>query len=460
MAKKIDIIKINKNRFKAFVMFTKEPNLISLFEELEHYSTADSQILGTITIDIQDMDFNCAILCRDETGIFRAVDIKTSIEKIEEAREWLLANMKWLALTEKFIHEQGGISSGVDLFKIVVSPDKIHPYFKVLNESKSFAPAKAILTELSKFFTDIDGNFVEQFQSSGFDSRLWELYMFCFLTEQGFKIYRQDERPDFIVNKSGERVGIEAVIVGRRGQIKGITSPLLAPLNRPPIINDFKIENEKKEMILKYSSALVQKLKMRYWELPNVANQPFILSIADFHDDLSMTWSFNDILEYLYGYKYSYYYNENSKLVIKPEKVTHYTKKNGSTVESGFFFLPECENVSGILFSSMGTLPKFTRMGIEAGFKREGINVLRCGTHYNHKEGASKPDFFSYEVNEKGEETWSEGMNLYHNPNAKFPIDKSLFQNIAHHRFENKFIVSENPKFHPFNSFQMSVQNY
>lgn len=66
------------------------------------------------------------------------------------------------------------------------------------------------------YFIDIDGNFVEQFQSAGFDSRLLELYLNAYLTEEQLFINREHNAPDFIVKKYGKSVAIEAVIVGRR----------------------------------------------------------------------------------------------------------------------------------------------------------------------------------------------------------------------------------------------------
>ena len=36
------------------------------------------------------------------------------------------------------------------------------------------------------YFQDVDGNFVQQFQSTGFDARLWELYLYALFTEQGY----------------------------------------------------------------------------------------------------------------------------------------------------------------------------------------------------------------------------------------------------------------------------------
>lgn len=50
-----------------------------------------------------------------------------------------------------------------------------------------------------------------------------------------------------------------------------------------------------------FGSAIYDKVKKKYWEKKHVQNKPFLIAIADFHDTMSMTWSFNSLVEYLYG---------------------------------------------------------------------------------------------------------------------------------------------------------------
>ncbi len=66
------------------------------------------------------------------------------------------------------------------------------------------------------YFVDVDGNFVEQFQSTGFDSRVWELYLNSYFKEEELFVNRENNTPDFIVEKYGVKIAIEAVIVGRK----------------------------------------------------------------------------------------------------------------------------------------------------------------------------------------------------------------------------------------------------
>ena len=450
--KEIVIKRINESRFKAFVMFIKEPQLTYLFSELEYYSNEDGTILGTLTIDNYDNDYNYSILCRDEVGIFRCFDLKTSIEFIDEAREWLISKMKWHTTLGITMYEQGELKAGVDLFTVVVDKSKLHPYFNTLNEKSQYYPAKKIITEMSKHFIDIDGNFVEQFQSlNGFDSRLWELYLFFFLTEQKFKIIRKDERPDFILSKSGTEIAIEAVIVDRKK-------------SNPPTYNKSFIEKSKEkikeensnDMPLRYGSPLYSKLTKKYWELPNVSGKPLIIAIADFHDDLSMTWSFNAILDYLYGLNFSFIHDKDGNLKISSHEIGTYKKPNGSEINAGFFFQDDVENISAVIFSSTATISKFNRIGIQAGFKVNKNSVIRYGAKYKHDANASLPDMFVYEVNENCCETWTEGINIFHNPNAKIPLNLELFDDVAHHKLKDGQIHSITPEFHPYFSYNLT----
>jgi len=69
---------------------------------------------------------------------------------------------------------------------------------------------------------------------------------------------------------------------------------------------------------------------------------------------------------------------------------------------------------------------------------------------YNKDPNSSKPIIFHYEVTEDSAETWAEGLNLLHNPNAKMQVDPDIFPTIAHHFLrKDGNIESRMPEFHP-----------
>ena len=168
-----------------------------------------------------------------------------------------------------------------------------------------------------------------------------------------------------------------------------------------------------------------------------------------------MTWSHSSLLMYLYGIKHEHEYVDN-KLVITPEKIDfHY--KGEEPIPSGFFEQENSENISAVLSTSCGTISKFNRIGRQAGFGAKDVIMLRTGTCHNHDPNAALPKMFKYYVNEQAKEIWGEGISIYHNPNAKHPLEPGFFNQVAHHHFEKGQIVSYLPDFFPYNSFTHNI---
>lgn len=451
MEKEKDIVKeISRNRFNLLVLNSRHPYAKFLVRELEFYSNYNFTIIGSILFDYTDRDYNCLIMCRDENKKFKAFDTHsdgTSLKTLAAAQKWIKRKIKDYTRNKIEIVEQGDKQKGVELFIDVTNPSNMHPYYILLRDHISKYPAKRAIMEIGNHFADIDGNFVDQFQSkNGFDSRLWEIYLFAFFTEEGFLFDRSHYRPDFIITKGDDIIGVEAVIVAR-------------PNNNPPTIDPNEIKHKtldeinleiSNDMPLRFGSSLYSKMKMKYWEDEHLSGKPLVLAIADFHADQSMIWSFSALVNYLYGLNYKANYDKEGKLEILPEKIDPYTKSNGEKIEAGFFFSPDSENISAILFSSTATVSKFSRMGIQAGFGIKGHTVIRMGAKVDHDPNASTPIAFSYLVDENCEESWGEGVNLFHNPNAIHKIDKSLFPNVAHHYLKDEHIHSISPEFHPY----------
>jgi hypothetical protein len=84
--------------------------------------------------------------------------------------------------------------------------------------------------------------------------------------------------------------------------------------------------------------------------------------------------------------------------------------------------------------------------------------MIRVGTCYDHAPNASVPKMFRYEVDEKCNETWAEGLSMYHNPNALYPVPEDLFPSIAHHHFKDGLIVSKLPEFFPYASYTINIK--
>jgi hypothetical protein len=62
---------------------------------------------------------------------------------------------------------------------------------------------------------DRDGNFVQQFQSDGFDARTWELYLFAVFHSLSFAIDQGHPQPDFLLEGRGVQWAVEATTANR-----------------------------------------------------------------------------------------------------------------------------------------------------------------------------------------------------------------------------------------------------
>lgn len=201
-------------------------------------------------------------------------------------------------------------------------------------------------------------------------------------------------------------------------------------------------------MPMKFGSSLTSKLAKKdkdgrnYWERGDASDKPFLLAIADFHipggaDEIgSMTYTHSALWPYLYGHRVEWEMIEG-QLVVRAVKTPNHSYK-GKIIETGFFDLAGAENISAIIFSNAGTIAKFDRMGIVAGFIPEGFKYMRAGFRFNPALNAVHPTPFMEEVGSPDYvEHWSDELQIFHNPNAKRPLDEKIFEGITQHFFRD-----------------------
>jgi hypothetical protein len=448
---------LTPERYNAFVAWTRSPIADVVGEETDFFSTKDENLIGVVIKDLTDRDFGFVTLGRDEKGRFRAIDVKVSMTRTD-ARHALLQNLKRHSETGETVFPQGDVdrdAAGVDLFTPVTTDDNLHPMFKLISEGDHWIPARSILSEMMRHFTDVDGNFVEQFQTTGFDSRTWELYLFAALLELGLFVEKPTPAPDFVVRMGRKKVFIEAVTVNPTGNV-----PLPKPEDNPVVRSPEEItELLKTKIPIKFASPLWSKLNRTnpYWEMEAVAGHPLVFAIADFHEKQSMLWTSTALMNYLYGVTHDFLYDDKGQLIVTPIKLeTH--EYEGKQIPSGFFLQEKAENISGILFSASGTISKFNRMGRLAGFGLPEQRMIRSGFCHRHDDNAALPAQFMHEM-KQGEvrETWAEGLSMFHNPRAKHPVDWRMFPGIAHHFYEAGHIRSLLPEFHPYASYTWNL---
>jgi hypothetical protein len=339
----------------------------------------------------------------------------------------------------------------IDLFTLVVPEDRLHPLFKALAH-RSHEPARRMLADIAATFNDKDGNFVKDFQATGFDARLWELYLHACLRSDGFTLDDTKAVPDYIATKVAQTVFIEAVTVNATQAEESDAAEAAAGGLTAWDLFSHRMQNV---YPIKFGSPLFSKMKKKYWEQDHVRGRPFILAIEDFHEAGSMVWTGSALEVYLYGYDFWWYQEVSGELVVLPEAVGKH-HDGSKQIPSGFFELPEAEHVSAVLFSNSATVAKFNRMGFLKGYQPEDVGMIRVGACFNHEPHSTEPVMFQYVVGDPSApvETWAQGLSMFHNPRALVPVPEELFPGIAHHRLDELHRMrSVVPEFHPYGSF-------
>ncbi len=433
----MNITRMNPYRFEVLAMWSRAVPQFAPTMECSLWATDDERLLGVVIMNLTDRDYNFVILARDKRGRYRCVDVGQSYFTRRMAEIALIKRMPEVHAKKDTAFEQGDENEKcLDFFRPQQTPDRLHPDFLALNRP-TFSAAREIIAEMANVFDEPDGNFVKDFQTTGFNSRLWELYLFAALVEEGFRLDRSHAQPDFIASTYEQTIAIEATTVN---PTIGDDGKLVDP-PKPTSSEDLK-RLRRDYMPIKFGGPLFRKLKKKDWERSHVQGLPYIIAIADFHGPQTMIWSGPALSAYLFGLEVEFDHaaDEDLSWHYEPIKRHRWKKKE---IPSCFFEQPSAENVSAVLFTNAGTLSKFNRMGVLADFGDPNIRLIRKGTMLNSDTQSATPFKFLIDVDDPGyREGWADELQVFHNPNALHPLHRDLFPQATHHFLEDGEVKS------------------
>ncbi len=333
------------------------------------------------------------------------------------------------------------------LFDVVVPAEKVHPSFHHLLADVS-APARLMLDDVYQDFEDPDGNFLEQFQSTGFDARFFELYLHAYFSRSGFEVTRPTRNPDFLVRRGVLSAAVEATTINR-----ATSGPFFgAQKNFEEMTAAELAAFEQDELPIRFGGPLYSKMQKKYWELPICKDLPFVIAIEAFHQEGSLFFSDAALQRYLYGEEYSAVRATDGTLTVHSTPVMEH-KIERKTVPSKFFAQLDTRNISAVIFTNSGTHAKFARMGYQTGLGTARIAILRMGTSYDPEPDAMDPSVFSYSLDRAPlVESWAQGLVVFHNPNALRPIPRDFFVGALQGYVEDGVFKHEFRDWHPIAS--------
>lgn len=343
-------------------------------------------------------------------------------------------------------------ASPKSLFDAVAAPDKLNPRFQYLL-GESAEPARRMLEDVYRTFADPDGNFVEQFQTTGFDPRFFELYLFAYFSRLGFSVTRPRPNPDFLVSRGDIEVAVEATTVNpSESGVLAAEGAKIADLDHAGI-RDY----QRHELALRFGSSLHSKMQKRYWELPHCSGKPFVIAIQAFHDEGSLLFTDAALQQFVYGLEHTARWARDGTLEVSAAPLEEH-RVASKVVRSNFFAQPENEHLSAILFTNSGTYAKFSRMGYQTGYGNDRFSIRRRGHSYNSDPDARDPTFFAYDLDQPPfVEPWGQGLVVLHNPNCRYAVPRGLFVDAVDLFLEDGTVKSEASDLHVLNSTTLTL---
>lgn len=304
----------------------------------------------------------------------------------------------------------------MDLFTPIVPDDSWHPNFA----QQIWYPNpynRAVLSDWASGFIDRDGKFVQEFQTT-FNSCFWELYLHAVLRDRGYAIDFTFPSPDFIVTGPTPFI-MEATIASHA--LGTVPEYGREQADVPGDLNEFN-----RQAIIRLSNAVhakYHKYKKHYADMPHVASRPFVIALAAFDSpyfNMSCQRPIQAIL-------YNYYVDEDAWIAtgrqeskIPTSLLFSVDKNNGAKIQLSIFEDGGMPEVSAIVFSTCASWGKLRALSEDPNpnifFKALRLNLSGPTPH---QINANKRDY---------KESLLDGLCVYHNPNANFPLDPATFR--------------------------------
>ncbi len=335
-----------------------------------------------------------------------------------------------------------------NLFEAVVDEEKQHPSFRVMAVGDDRLGARALMQQTFEQWDSPDRQFVRDFQTEGFDARVFELYLAATLDSLGWVVDAVTDSPDFRCRGKGLEFYVEAGTAHSSGNPKPPTSPeeYLAELH--------SATDNRDEVAVRFGSVLLNKAKMAYEELPHVEGKPIVIAVQGFFGAGALFHNALPLIRYLYGLALTEV--DDSGTISLSDASIGFHEGDSKTIESDWFSNPVAAHISAVMWSNSGTVPKFNRMAVSLDLGAPGWEIHRCGTELDPRPGAVERAQFIERV-EPGGEAWEEGLVVMHNPHAKIPLPTSAFEGVTQiqliddellHDFRGRTIFSQQTASH------------
>lgn len=309
----------------------------------------------------------------------------------------------------------------MDLFNPIVTPESLHPNFvSVMTPDR--VGEREVLASWADGFPDRDKKFVREFQTT-FNSSFWEIYLHGLFKSYSFEMNWSHARPDFWLMTEHGEVIIEAVTANAASGATPEWKKTSAMTDR---VRHKEFWPLNREAIIRLSSALLDKWKKyrsSYGKMAHVSGKPFVVAIAPFEQP-DFQYQYDRPMRALL---YDDYVDEDAhtqapdRFPFGPPNVRlgSIEKDNGTSFDLGIFESDAWSEVSAVMFSCVATWGKTVAMST-----RPRVGLITASWS-NASNGASH--FRKSQIGVPSENI-SDGLQIFHNPYAKYPLDVRIFR--------------------------------
>jgi len=310
----------------------------------------------------------------------------------------------------------------INLFEAVVGDEAQHPSFRDIATGPERSGARALMQQTFEQWDSAEPQVVRDFQTAGFDARVFELYLAATLRSLGWSIGSQRGRPDFRCQGRGLEFYVEAGTANSPGNPAPPTSP-------EEYFEQLAASTDNwDEVAVRFGSVLRSKAQKRYEELRYVVGKPIVIALQGFFGPGALFHNELPLVRYLYDMALTEVDSAGTVSLTDAAVGSHVG--DTKTIKSGWFGDEDAAFISAVMWSNTGTVGKFNRMATGLGLGEPGWELHRCGIELDPRPGATEPAWF-FERVEPGGEPWEEGLVIMPNPNAKFPLPVSAFSDVT-----------------------------
>ncbi|PKO66673.1 MAG: hypothetical protein CVU22_14900 [Betaproteobacteria bacterium HGW-Betaproteobacteria-16] len=312
----------------------------------------------------------------------------------------------------------------MDLWTPILPAGQLHRHFVALLNPQR-AAERRLMQQWADGMPDRDGKLIQEFQST-FNSTFWELYLHAVFREYQFSLDWSHPAPDYQVFTPYGSFCVEAVTANSAQGKAQEWEKGAHDYVRDPGTRQFGALN--KEGMVRISNALLRKLRAfraKYSSHDHVKGKPFVVALAPFEQPNFQHQYDRPIRAVLYDQ-----YVDEDAFFRDPSKypdghpptvnLGFVEKENGSQIPLGVFNDDQWQEVSAVLFSCTATMGKVDMLCTDSSLHALGMSVW-----------GGKPNGAAYErtgTRQEIGETLTDGLQVYHNPYARYPLDPRVFR--------------------------------